>query len=338
MKFVLSIFSVVFLFSLNAQNSNPFDIPGGQTDVAPLVHSDLDTTQADSDEIDDTGSITQEDTALIIAETEVSEEGALIDIVPGVTSNQVVDTDNPFEVGTSAQYFEKKPDIENRTSLSKQSSFLNEKPDTKVIVLVYSLVMLIILTLAISIDRKKFGVIVQSCYNSNSLRTLYRDNKAWSNGQSIILYVFFFFNFSFIIWFLNVKMDLFPEINLFMICGICLAIYLIRHFVMWSMAEVFPLGQEVGLYNYSISTHNMVLGVFLLPFILALEFMPSLGYETILYGVLGVVVILYLLRQFKGVLLGFGIRGFNIFYFFVYLCAVEISPFLVAYKMISGAL
>lgn len=334
MKFVFSIFSVLFLFSLAAQNTNPFEIPERATSVVPMLESEVDTTSA-STEIS-TDSI-EPDTEAQISETEISEGDTLVEMV-AVTNIQSVVTDNPFEIGSSPQRIEETTSAQPTITPAERTSMFINQPDTKVIVLVYSLVMLIILTLAISIDRKKFGAIVKSCYNSNILKTLYRDTKAWTNGQSIILYVFFFFNFSFIIWFLNTKMNLFPEINLFMICGICLAIYLVRHVVMWSMSAIFPLGQEVGLYNYSVSTHNMVLGVFLLPFILALEFMPSLGYQTILYGVLAVVIVLYTMRQIKGLLLSFGIRGFNIFYFFVYLCAVEISPFLVAYKMISGAL
>ena len=82
----------------------------------------------------------------------------------------------------------------------------------------------------------------------------------------------------------------------------------------------------------------MILGVFILPVILAIEFLPGVEYSTFLYVLIGLFLVLYVLRQLKGLLSCFAIRGFNPFYFFIYLCAIEIAPVLVVYKMMIGAL
>lgn len=325
--FLTSLFYLSFGYLLS-QNANPFDIPVQSTDVSVSNSMNSEVEDIDSSNLYET---LNSDTIQNMTNDQQDEKDSLL-VLPKVN----IQEDNPFDIGFQQSIKEEK--TPKFTEIGPKILTKNAPENTKIIALVYSVIMLIILTLAISMDRKKFGFMVQSCINSNNLRTLYRDNKAWTNGQSIILYIFFFLNLAFVIWFLNIKMNLFPNIDLFLILGALVVCYLIRHVVMWSIATVFPLGQEVGLHNFSISLHNMVLGVFLLPFILALEFMPSVGYQTMFYGVLTIILLLYLMRQTKGLFLSFGMRGFNLFYFFVYLCAVEIAPILVVYKMISGAL
>jgi len=284
-----------------------------------------------ADEKISSSDIEEQSDSLIITSSEI-----LIDtLTPPKVAGSGLETSNPFDISkhSEAAGISAGPSVR---AVQKPSSSLSQ--DTKVIVLVYSLVMLIILTLAISMDRKRFGNILQACINSNHLRTLYRENQAWTNGQDIILYAFFFLNLAFVIWFFDVKLNQAASFNLFWIVGGVIVCYMIRHVVMWSISSIFPLGQEVGLHNYSISLHNIVLGVFLLPFIIALEFLPGVSYQSLLYGVFGLALVIYALRQFKGFLLSIGMRGFNPFYFFIYLCAIEIAPMLVGYKMMIGAL
>ena len=116
------------------------------------------------------------------------------------------------------------------------------------------------------------------------------------------------------------------------------ACYLIRHFTIWLLGSVYPLGAVVGQFGYSIMIHNIVLAIFLLPLILAVEFVTGVEVKTYVFIALGLFLIAYVFRQVKGIISLVSTRGFNPLYFFIYLCAVEIAPIMVFYKIIVGAL
>ena len=248
-------------------------------------------------------------------------------------ATDVLSTGNPFDIHQN----DREMVAENVQPLSNQKKSMS-KERTNIIVLVYVLSMLVILTLAISMNRKRFKSMIKATINSNQLRTLYRDTKVWTNGQSVLLYIFFFLNISFAIWIWSVHSSNVPEGNLFYIGLFILSVYLVRHICMWLLANIYPVGPEVDMHNYSIALHNKILGIAVLPIILAIEFLPSEFQPTMTICFLAIIGIIYMLRQGKSLLLGLGMRGLNPFYFFIYLCAVEIAPILVIYKKLMGAL
>lgn len=312
--------SFIFLVFLSAiiygqRTTNPFDIPQRGEKAADIVipqaSENIDTVQAAAD----------------------STNGINSSILQPI-SDPVVNN-NPFEL---PQQSSQNKDVNLHPSISelKVSKTEGEPQNMKLIVLIYALVMMVILTLCISMDRNRFNSVLKSGINSNYLKTLYRDTKAWSHPQFIILYIFFFLNLGFLIWLILLKSSYI--INLFILIGAVFVCYALRHFVMWVITAVYPVGREAELHNYSIAIHNSILGVLLLPVILVVEFVPGISINVL--GCLAIIVftLLYLLRQSKGLLSCLGMRGFNPIYFFVYLCAVEIAPILVGFKMMIGAL
>jgi len=304
----------LLLCPATAQTSNPFDIPPSETEgrtdmmAAPQTHYDF---ERDSIDLDTT-----------------------VDTIGALASSEV----NPFDIKkNSPNVRDPKGSPESRIANGSPLRRLQSK-DTNLLSLVYSLVMLIIITLAVSIDRKRFLSIMISPINTNKLRGLYRDHAHWTNGQAVILNLCFVLNATFLIWIFDLKIDGFARVHLFWIFGAVLGCYLIRHFTMWMISSIYPVGPEVMLHSYSISVHNIVLGVLILPLIAAVEFVPGIPVLTYVYASIGVFFLVYILRQVKGLFLAGSMRGFSPFYFFIYLCAVEIAPILVAYRMTIGAL
>ena len=241
--------------------------------------------------------------------------------------------DNPFNIKSKregSENFKRTPQ-----SIPLKGNALEE---SQLIVLIYVLVMLIILTLAISMNRRRFKSMLRALINSNQLRTLYRDGKVWTGGQSVLLYIFFFMNLSFALWIWSMRSAFTEPLNLFSIGGLLIAIYVVRHLMMWILSVIYPIGIEMDMHNYSIALHNKILGVSLVPIILALEFLPDQMTTILSWIFFGLIIVFYLLRQSKSLLLALGIRALNPFYFFIYLCAVEIAPMLVIYKLLMGAL
>ena len=311
--------SFIFLFILctvsYGQGSNPFDIPqNGEKAmevVIPEHIEDLDTLTKSNNNVD--------------ASTET--------IAPTINIDAI--SNNPFDISPNKPQ-SATPQEPSAEEVAIPHSNNDEPWNIKLIVLIYSLVMMIILTLSIGMDRKRFNSVLKSSFNSNNLKTLYRDTKAWANPQFIILYIFFILNMAFMTWLILLKSSII--VNLFILIGGVLTCYTIRHLVMWSITTIYPVGKEADLHNYSIAIHNSILGILLLPVILIAEFMPSFDITALGYLAIFVVALMYVLRQSKGLLSCIGMRGFNPFYFFVYLCAIEIAPILVGIKMMIGAL
>lgn len=324
---------------MSAQGVNPFDIP--------QTHSDGTSTRIEVDN----GALLSNTNGLITDSAQIGDSVLDTGNVDSTTIiSSIISADNkglsqnsanPFDIGATVQVPQPVEISQNPLEISEvkpTATEVSSPSNIKILVLVYSLAMLVILTLAISLDRKRFGSLLKSGVNSNNLKTLYRESKSWQHGQSIILYVFFFFNLSFIIWLIALKTHTSVLSNLFIVGGIVMVCYAVRHFVMWSISAIYPVGAEVSVHNFSISIHNMILGILILPIILAIEFMPGINISVWIYISLTILGIIYILRQAKGFLSCITMRGFNPFYFFIYLCAVEIAPFLVGYKMMLGAL
>jgi len=79
-------------------------------------------------------------------------------------------------------------------------------------------------------------------------------------------------------------------------------------------------------FSFSILLHNILLGISLIPVNLFLAFGPEGMYKSV--AVIGILicVLIYLMRQFRGLVISGSVIGTHPFHFFVYLCAVEILP------------
>ena len=338
MKYFWIVISCFFFCEGVTQSTNPFEIPGKQEEQVPMEEQVSSITS-------DTGTYVAADTVNtgIIQEPLDTSSATLLD--SDASAIQTTDLiDNPFELNTqnylpessTSNSGESESPIIDSNAEVHQSNLGSEK--FNIIVLVFSLVMLIIGTLAISLNKSRFSTMLKACINSNAIRSLEREPQTWMNGQSIILYAMFFLNAGFFIWLFLSKNESTVAPHLFWIVLAVIGCYFIRHLILGLIGWVYPLGSSVGLHNFSISIHNQVLGIIIIPFILALEFIPWISVGKIALICAFFAFVIYGLRQLKGFFLCVGNRGFNPFYFFVYLCAIEIAPILVAYKMIIGAL
>jgi len=311
---------VFFTFAgiLSSQESNPFDIPNARGDVEKTHSSNISSSEDMSRRLETSDSSSyQEKLDLPSADSTISPQEV-----------------NPFDISsvpTASSVTKEKVDQDGafKSPLDLTNFSKGNKSDTNLLVLVFVLIMLVILSLAVSLDRKRCGDVFRATINSNSLKTLYRDTNAWTNGQIVILYLSFFLISSFLIWLLALKHFGGTAVHLGWVVLALVLCYLIRHFTIWVLGSVYPLGVEVGQFNYSIMLHNIVLAIFLLPLVLAVEFMTGIDAKTYVYIALGLFLLVYVFRQVKGIISLVSMRGFNPLYFFIYLCAVEIAPIMV---------
>ena len=92
--------------------------------------------------------------------------------------------------------------------------------------------------------------------------------------------------------------------------------------------------EMVDTYVFVVFMINKVLGILLVPFILILAFSKSMFYPIAIYGAGGLAVLLILYRYLFSLTSVRNKLHISSFHFFLYLCAFEILPILILYKIV----
>lgn len=197
------------------------------------------------------------------------------------------------------------------------------------------LAIFLLLTIIVNINRGLINKLYRALLNENFSALLYRERKHSAfNYLYSLAYVIFFVNvglFFYLIQFTG-RFDLSSSNSLWFYILIPFGIYMTRHTVMYILAHVFPVSKEVNQFNFNIIVFNIMAGLILIPVNLFLAYGPEALYLPIFYVTIAVMGGLYLFRQLRGVLISTSLVSNNVFLFFIYLCTVEILPFVVLLK------
>ena len=195
---------------------------------------------------------------------------------------------------------------------------------------------LVLLTFIVNINRKLIPEISKSLISDNYLRITYREyNKGFTQFLSYLLYLNFFAQaglFAFL-----AQKPLFGDFTWpwYYFIGGAFGVYMVRHIVLWILGSFFPVHRETSQFSFVIMQFNLFIGLILFGLNWLLAFgMTELSKPLIFIG-LSAVVLLYLIRQFRGLLLSARIVSHYKFHFFLYLCAVEFAPILMLYKVVA---
>jgi hypothetical protein len=106
-----------------------------------------------------------------------------------------------------------------------------------------------------------------------------------------------------------------------------------RHTFLKIIASIFPFFKEINLYIFTITIFHLAMGLLLVPFVIFIAFAPASMQAIALYGGLGLVGLIYILRSIRGLMIATkNILEYR-FHFLLYLCAVEIAPLLILIKL-----
>jgi Domain of unknown function (DUF4271) len=111
--------------------------------------------------------------------------------------------------------------------------------------------------------------------------------------------------------------------------------FLLKHFVLFLLSVVFPLSKEVRLYSFTIIVFNIILGISLLPFNLFIAFTAPTLAKGLLYLALGLILVFYVYRSIRALLIAGSSIAAHKFHFFMYLCTVEIAPVLLVLALLK---
>jgi len=116
--------------------------------------------------------------------------------------------------------------------------------------------------------------------------------------------------------------------------GVLLLIYLIKYLFLLFTGWIFDTKEATGSYVFVVFLVNKVLGVLLVPFLLILSFAgPELVQVAITVSV-GMVILLFAYRYWVSFIAIRNKLKVNALHFLLYLCAVELLPLVLIYKVL----
>lgn len=119
-------------------------------------------------------------------------------------------------------------------------------------------------------------------------------------------------------------------------CGLIVpAIYFVRSVVYWCIALIFPFKTEINFFRFNTRVLLQLAGIALLPLAILSATTASPLSDWALYFAVGLLILVYVVRIWKGISIGAGFARFHFFYFLLYLCAFEIAPLLIIIKLIN---
>ena len=251
------------------------------------------------------------------------------------------ENNNPFDL--SAAQNELREGI-NKTIVSTKPSPVIEEDNSSVSkkqnnwILVLSLFILAVTTVVFIFFRSLYAKVYKAIFSNNHLLLLYRERQAGAFGGFFIAYGLFFLSFGLFIYLALVHLNKLPEgdvLKYYSLITVSLAaIFIAKHFLLSLIAYIFPIGNEVRIYSFTIMIFAIVLGMVLTLADFILAYSPEGIKLYIMYFIGLLFLVIYLLRSLRGLFIANRFAFNYLFHFLLYLCAVEIAPALIVYKMI----
>jgi len=183
---------------------------------------------------------------------------------------------------------------------------------------------------------------VQASVNFQVANRMFNDNSLLQNQLDIILYLFFFLSMGFLLYFVELRIELIPYglqgwglflFNLALLSGVFLG-----RLLMLNVAGIlFNRIKILREYLYNIFIFNKLMGMAVLPLIFLLVYTRGVLQEVVFWLTIIVVSGIFLMRLIRGVVFSYR-KEVLIFYMFLYLCALEIIPLVLLYRWLEGVL
>jgi hypothetical protein len=329
-------FQLLLLFNLSGQVENPFEIKSrmnsGENNPGTRDQS-IEATSAPQDQVALDTLVSQ-----LEASPKTNEPEQLL--------SKDNNSDNPFEINRKKSNGTVEPVVEESRSNEEVKSPSEERPLIEALpesgdfsesfLFWVILLAFLILAVGLSLDRWHITKLFKGILNYNLSNTMMREATGLKNILLAILYLLFIVSAALFVYLTHKYFTGRVGANYLLYSfAFVFVIYFIRHLAMHSLYYVFPDLKEALVYSYSIATFNIVAGISLLIPVLLMAYSTKIVVLIALIVGLSILGILYLLRSFRGILIAFKYLNNSPIQFFLYLCAFEIVPLFVVYKILT---
>ena len=187
---------------------------------------------------------------------------------------------------------------------------------------------------------KYLSKLIESIFNSHTANNLFLEKNINMVKGSVLVNLLFVVNVSlFAINVMNhfsVSIDNKNGLKEFLLVFVAvLCLYIGKVIVVRSLGYIFNGNNESKEYLFTTFLYNKNLGLFLFPVIIALPFIQPHAVIWLINIGLFMLLFFYILRIARGLKILFR-KHVSIFYMILYLCALEIFPLLMIYKLLVG--
>ncbi len=203
------------------------------------------------------------------------------------------------------------------------------------------LLVLLIITSVRYYRGKKFAVVFQAVFSKSGTSKLLKEESIFRDRILLPLFLVFLISFS---TFLFLVFNYYKEpgtfnyapVTLFgIISGFYFSFFLLKIFLVRISGWIF-LNQALSTeYIHNMFIFNIFTGIVLMPLMLLMVYTDT---ELFLHISLGFLLIIYIYRFIRGMMIGFTDRKFSVLHLFLYLCSLEILPIIVVTKMITDVM
>lgn len=185
-------------------------------------------------------------------------------------------------------------------------------------------------------DGRRMNRLLGGFFRVASLGLLYREESMLLGRPALFLLINFLLNATL---FITLSYDYVEHINIALflqIAGMIVAIYLVKLIATRLIGSVFGWKDQASEYIYAILLSNKVLGIVLFPITLLLAFSHQIPDEWLIYTGLTFWGIFLIYRVLRSAMVVLSAPGVSLYYLFIYLCTLEIIPFVVLMKLFVG--
>lgn len=184
-------------------------------------------------------------------------------------------------------------------------------------------------------NRKKLNQIIREFYIS---RTGNRDQFSIGNRASVFLSVFFVATLTIfinqILAYYGLHLFTYNPVFLGIVTALFILIaYGVKFLSIYILGYIFKVQKAASEYSLSVFLFCNVVGLFMLPVVVCLTLMKQVSPVVFIYTGMGLLVVFMAIRVIRTLILGFNNSRISKFYLFMYLCTLEILPFIILAKL-----
>lgn len=186
-------------------------------------------------------------------------------------------------------------------------------------------------------NRKRLNQIVMGLYAGRYANQLAREEVSMGNRVMIFLSALFVFTMSLFFYQTATYFGLLPVNGMwsifFIIALVIFSVYGIKLLVIKMLGFLFETQKEIREYIISIFLFCNAVGLFMLPVVICLAFLKQVDPTVFIYTGVAIIVIFFLSRLVRGVIIGLSSTRVSKFYLFLYLCTLEMVPLAIMVKL-----
>jgi hypothetical protein len=186
-------------------------------------------------------------------------------------------------------------------------------------------------------NQKRLEQLIRGFYPNRSGNQLSRDEYSASNRMGFLLSVMFLFTISLfagqVIEYYGIEIREGKTVMYFAIATGLVLMYLLKFLTIRLSGFVFKVGKEALDYSSALFIFVNILGLFMLPVVICLEFVKQADPRIFIYTGYFFILGFLCMRVLRGLVIGISSSRVSKFYLFLYLCSLEMVPFVILVKL-----